>query len=81
MYWNRPYRLRCSKKRMSQELLFRLATPADVDALTELHCASFSPEDNVPAMLGKDYVLASFRWRVIGKQAYMLVTKADMESL
>lgn len=62
---------------MSEKVSTRLATPADVEALTELHCASFGPEDNVPAMLGKDFVRASFRWQVAGKQAYALVTEAD----
>jgi hypothetical protein len=61
---------------LSEEVSIRLATPADVDALVELHNASFSPEDNVPTMLGKDYVRATYRWQVNSKQAYALVAES-----
>jgi GNAT superfamily N-acetyltransferase len=64
-------------KKLSQKVSIRLATAADVDALTELHCASFGPEDNLPAMLGKDFVQATFRWQVNGKEAYTLVGEDD----
>jgi len=54
----------------------RLATETDIEALTELHCASFRPEDHVPMMLGKDFVRATYRWQVSGKSAYTLVADA-----
>ncbi|MFH1884600.1 MAG: hypothetical protein ABIL62_18035 [Planctomycetota bacterium] len=58
-------------------ILIRLATPADLDSLTELHCASFAPEDHVPVMLGETYVRATYRWQVSGERAYTLVAEAD----
>lgn len=51
----------------------RLAILADVDRLTELHMASFAPEEHVPVILGKRYVQATYRWLVGSKRAYTLV--------
>ena len=51
----------------------RLATSADVDALTELHCASFTPQDHVPVMLGDRYVRATYHWLVMSAISYVLV--------
>jgi GNAT superfamily N-acetyltransferase len=64
---------------MTQDFTFttRLATPADVDSLTELHWASFSPEENVLAMLGKRYVRAVHRWQVSDKKAYTFVAESE----
>jgi GNAT superfamily N-acetyltransferase len=64
---------------MAQDFTFttRLATPADVDSLTELHCTSFSPEENVLAMLGKRYVRAVHRWQVSDKKAYTFVAESE----
>jgi len=64
---------------MVQDFTFttRLATPADIDSLTELHCASFSPEENVLATLGKRYVRAIHRWQVSDKKAYTLVAESE----
>jgi len=57
--------------------IIRLATTDDIEALTELHCASFQPGEHVPVMLGRDYVRATYRWLVSGKQAYGLVAEID----
>jgi len=51
----------------------RLATIHDVDALTELHCASFKREEHVPMLLGRSYVKATYMWLVTSKDAYALV--------
>jgi hypothetical protein len=53
----------------------RLATVADVDVLTELHYASFIPEEHVPVMLGKHYVRATYVWLTTGKSSYVLVAE------
>ncbi len=53
----------------------RLATMVDVDALTELHYASFTPDEHVPVMLGKAYVRATYIWQTTGKQSYVLVAE------
>jgi len=53
----------------------RLATIADVDALTELHYASFTPDEHVPVMLGKPYVRATYVWQTTGKRSYVLVAE------
>jgi hypothetical protein len=53
----------------------RLATLDDVERLTEMHCASFQPEDHVPVMLGRRYVRATYRWLVTSREAYALVAE------
>lgn len=53
----------------------RLATLADVDALTALHVASFTPDEHVPVMLGQNYVRATYVWQTTSNQAYVLVTE------
>lgn len=53
----------------------RLATSADVEALTDLHCACFRPEEHVPLMLGRDYVRATYRWHVATPRVYTLVAE------
>ena len=53
----------------------RLATVADVDILTELHCASFTPDEHVPVMLGKPYVRATYVWQTTSLQSYVLVAE------
>ncbi len=57
------------------ETLFsiRLATIADIDGLTELHIASFEPEDHIPVRLGKNYVRATYQWLVTSGMSYVLV--------
>lgn len=55
----------------------RLATIKDLDALTELHMKSFTPDEHVPVALGRRYVYATYRWQVSGKQAYTLVAEKD----
>jgi GNAT superfamily N-acetyltransferase len=64
---------------MAQDVTFtiRLATLADVDGLTELHYASFSPEDHVAVLLGKRYVRATYRWIVGSQETYALVAESD----
>jgi hypothetical protein len=53
--------------------LIRLARAEDVEALTELHCACFGPEDHVPVMLGRHYVRANYQWLVTSGMSYVLV--------
>jgi len=60
-----------------ESILVRLATMEDVDAITELHCASFHPEDHAPMILGKRYVRATYKWHICGKPAYTLVAELD----
>jgi ribosomal protein S18 acetylase RimI-like enzyme len=62
---------------IENSISIRLATMEDVDAITELHCASFHPEDHVPMILGKRYVRATYKWHVCGKPAYTLVAEFD----
>lgn len=59
------------------DFLIRLALASDVDALTELHCESFKPENHVPVMLGRQYVRATYQWLVTSGMTYVLV--ADMD--
>lgn len=55
----------------------RLALPSEIDRLTELHVAAFTPENNIPALLGRRYVRATYRWLVTSKLAYTLVAVAQ----
>jgi len=59
------------------DIKIRLAGIQDLDRLTELHCASFKPEDHVPVMLGKRYVMATYKWLVTSPDAYSLVAEID----
>lgn len=55
----------------------RMAGIQDINKLTDLHCASFKPEDHVPVMLGKRYVKATYKWLVTSPDAYSLVAEID----
>lgn len=59
--------------------MIRLATAADIEALTDLHCACFRPEQHVPVMLGRHYVRATYRWQVSDPRAYVLVAEFDRQ--
>lgn len=61
----------------TSEVKIRTATINDLDALTELHCASFLPEEHVPMLLGRRYVAATYRWLVTSKISYVLVACLD----
>ena len=61
---------------LTPSFIIRRATIKDVDRLTDLHCASFGPEEHIPVMLGKDYVRATYRWLVKSNHAYCLVADA-----
>lgn len=61
----------------TSSLLIRVANTNDLDALAELHCASFASEDHVPVLLGKDYVRATYRWMITSGQSYCLVADID----
>ncbi len=61
---------------MTENLIsVRIATIEDVDDLTDLHYASFTPEEHVPVMLGKPYVRATYVWQTTGKHSYVLVAE------
>ncbi len=55
----------------------RLATQADIDSLTELHCASFTSEDSVLVAFGKRYVGAIHRWQVNSKKGYTVIAESE----
>ncbi len=55
----------------------RLATLNDLDEVTDLHLASFSPDDHIPVMFGPRYVKAMYRWQIRSPEAYTLVAEED----
>lgn len=57
----------------------RLATPEDIDAVTELHWACFQPDEHLPVILGKPFIQAMYRWQVSAKEAYMVVAESGGE--
>jgi hypothetical protein len=59
------------------DIRIRLAEIRDLDKLTDLHCASFKPEDHIPVMLGKRYVRATYKWLTTSPDAYTLVAEID----
>ena len=59
------------------EFEIRRARTSEIDRLTELHMAVFKPEDNIPVLLGRRYVRATYRWLVMSKRAYALVAVAQ----
>jgi len=63
---------------MVQDAAFKIrkATLDDLEGLVDLHCVSFRPEDHVPMMLGRDYVRAAYRWKVCGRESYVLLAEA-----
>ena len=56
----------------------RQAAIEDLKGIIDLHYRSFSTEDHVPMILGKNYVKATYRWLITSKQSYVLV--ADIEN-
>ncbi len=62
---------------MDTNINIRLAGIQDIDKLTDLHCASFSPENHVPVMLGKRYVKATYKWLTSSPDTYGLVAELD----
>jgi hypothetical protein len=58
-------------------LEIRLATIDDVESMTNLHCRSFLPEEQVPMALGRNYVRATYRWLVTNKKSYALVAGCE----
>jgi ribosomal protein S18 acetylase RimI-like enzyme len=57
------------------EISIRLAVLQDLEKLTDLHCASFKPEEHVPVMLGRRYVRATYRWHIESPEAYVVVAE------
>jgi ribosomal protein S18 acetylase RimI-like enzyme len=55
----------------------RPATADDIEALTQLHCASFTPREHIPVLLGRSFVKATFNWQVTNAHAYVLVADLD----
>jgi ribosomal protein S18 acetylase RimI-like enzyme len=51
----------------------RRATVGDLEGLTRLHCASFTPDEHVPVMFGESYVRATYRWQLTQDSVYVLV--------
>lgn len=59
----------------------RLATPADIDTLTSLHCACFGPDDHVPVLLGEQFIKAMYRWQVSSGEAFTLIVESGDEAI
>ena len=59
------------------DITIHLANSNDVDDLTELHCASFRPENSFITTLGKDFVKSTYRWQLNCKDTYVLVAKIN----
>lgn len=62
---------------MNSDIIIRLATYEDIEAMTELHWASFKPEDHVAVIFGKSYIKSIYKWIVQGKDAYALVAEEN----
>jgi ribosomal protein S18 acetylase RimI-like enzyme len=51
------------------------ATPFDIDALVDLHCACFSRHDHIPVQLGRPFIQAVYRWFVTSPETSVLVAR------
>lgn len=60
-------------------ITMRLATADDVEALAELHCACFEPDDHLPVILGRPFIQAMYHWQVSYERAYTLVAESGGE--
>ena len=60
-----------------QDFVILTATIRDLNRLTELHCSSFRPRDNIPMLLGKRYVMSTYRWLVTSDMTYVLVAEGE----
>jgi ribosomal protein S18 acetylase RimI-like enzyme len=58
-----------------------MATADDIEALTELHCACFEPDDHLAVLLGKRYIRAMYRWQVSGKEACTVIVESGGEAI
>jgi RimJ/RimL family protein N-acetyltransferase len=61
----------------NKSVFIRLVTLNDLEKVTDLHLASFRPEDHVPVILGPRYVKAIYRWQTRSPEAYTLVAEID----
>jgi len=55
----------------------RLASESDVEAMTNLHLSSFSPDEHLGTLLGPTFVQASYRWHVTDECAYVIIAEMD----
>ena len=71
------------KQAMVQDASFtiRLATPDDIDTLTDLHCACFGPDDHLQVLLGKQFIRAMYCWQVSGREAFALIVETGDEAI
>ncbi len=58
-------------------MIIRQARLTDIDTLTQLHCASFQPEEHIPVMLGPNYVRATYKWLTTSSTAYVMVAEVE----
>jgi len=58
-------------------LTSRLATVSDVDAMTALHLRSLAADEHLGALLGEDFVRASYLWHVTDPMAWVVVAESD----
>ncbi|HOU49036.1 MAG: GNAT family N-acetyltransferase [Acidobacteria bacterium] len=61
----------------SDDPVIRLAGRGDLEDMTALHCDSFKFGEHVPAMLGRHYVRAMYRWLVTSAVSYALVAERE----
>lgn len=55
--------------------VIRFAERKDITGLVDLHCRSFTPEQHVPVVLGKQYVKAIFKWILQDSSTYAFVAE------
>jgi ribosomal protein S18 acetylase RimI-like enzyme len=59
----------------NQNFTIRQATIDDLDKLTELHMACFTPEQHLPVLLGKRFVKATYQWHLTSGHCYIVVAE------
>jgi hypothetical protein len=64
---------------MNNNFNIRPAINTELEEITELHLASFGPEEHIPVILGRRYIKAIYRWLIISKKTYILVATNENE--
>ena len=64
---------------MSERVPFavRPATVDDIDRLTELHLANFTPDEHALLLLGERFLRCTYRWLVTSGESYIVVAEHD----
>jgi GNAT superfamily N-acetyltransferase len=53
----------------------KIANSDDLEKIVDLHLASFTSDEHIPVLIGKQYVKASYKWLLSHKNAFILIAR------